>query len=781
MPSNMPRSSADAEFLKINQSVDQAQALLQKHLGHRPPPLYVKRQLCKPKQPELARFWSEFVRKISPPGTGEMYELVDALNLIEPSVIAYINSLAYRQNMTWLREAEALLRPALSSLENLTLPIDLQVRVLETLSTTLAEIPAFIKSTGAQLNPVSPHALEAISISQRAYQLARDSENRLAASRAAYNLGRLHYEITACTDLESAVHAALADPRSQPDFKEALQKFQPDRETSLRESLAGFEAAFGQLETLMAIEGPPNDPWWSFRKTDVLYRILELCVRFGKSPEYGLKFEQYVEVLKAARVSARVARRTLARNPEAKKMMYWMEAFKGATVFSMPVMFNPLEIIERMDKDIALMNYVILDEVMLLEVTCGGNTFVKAFQPEHCPSVLLSNFFRPAAVEFEGNSYQTPPKPSDDRVYALDPAGFRIPEPSARRPLLWRLYTYSTEFTPISEEEWEVKPHREEISLEAVSWERQLYKLLFEQLVADLKKQGVRHLVIMPDMALSLLPFHVLEASEATVLADQFSLSYAPCEAVVVDSVCCQSNRRIPQSLLIVQDPTNTLTFAPSEAEMVRSCFPNAKVAVLAGDQATRENIAEAARQVDAIHFCSHGKFDSENPVESGLAIAGGQWFSLDDIANLELREGSLVFLSACETARLKIESRFGSSGITQSFLAAGASTVISTFWVVNDLCAAIIAARFYENLVQRKETRLDSLTEATNWARALTRQDVNAIQASRNIHSAQSYETRSLGDFVQRWIGKPAPPPTSHPYGDYFFWGAFALHGSWT
>lgn len=780
MPSNMPRPSAGSDFLNINESVSRAEALLQKHLGHRPPPFYVRRQLRKPKQPELAKFWTALVQKIGG-AQAEILSMVDGLNLIEPSVIAYVNSSAYKHNLDWLQEAERLLRSAMAAMESSGSPADLRVRILENLSTVLVEIVALFKSTGTRLNPVSPNALEAIAISEKAYQLAKDSDERLAASRAAYNLGRLHYEIVACPDLEDAIQAVVSDPRTQPSFKEALQRFHPDHQRSLKDSLAAFESAFGQMEVLLAVKGAPNDPWWLWRKTDVLYRIIELCVRFGRSPEYGLKFTQYAEVLKSARLSDRIARRTIARNPDAKEMMIWAEGFKGPAVFSLPVMFVPPEMCQRMGKDVALLNYVILDDVMLLAVTCGGKTLVKVFQPERFPSVLLSHFFRPAYVEFEGNTYQTVPRASDDRVYAMDPAGFRIPEPSARRPLLWRLYTYATEFTPVGVDEWEIKPRREEINLEAVPWERQLHKLLFDEVGPQLQKMGARHLVIMPDMALSLLPFHVLEAAEGKVLADQYSVSYAPSQATVVDSICCQSNPRVPQSLLIVQDPTKTLNFAPWEAEMVRKCFPEAKVTLLAGEQATRQNIAAAARVSDAIHFCTHGKFDSENPMESGLAIAGGKWFTLDDIANLELREGSLVFLSACETARLKIESRFGAAGITPSFLAAGAATVISTFWVVNDLCAAIIATRFYENLVLRRESRLNSISEATNWARELTAKDVEAIRASRNIHSAQSYDVRSLGDFMKRWIGKPAPAPTSHPYHDYFFWGAFALHGSWT
>ena len=110
-----------------------------------------------------------------------------------------------------------------------------------------------------------------------------------------------------------------------------------------------------------------------------------------------------------------------------------------------------------------------------------------------------------------------------------------------------------------------------------------------------------------------------------------------------------------------------------------------------------KEALASAIRDVDIVHFATHGRFDSEDVSRSGIALRSGQWLTLADMQHLTFKDGALVFLSACETARLELAGRSTPLGIVPSLFEGGASTVIATFWKVNDLSTALVAARFYE------------------------------------------------------------------------------------
>jgi CHAT domain-containing protein len=321
-------------------------------------------------------------------------------------------------------------------------------------------------------------------------------------------------------------------------------------------------------------------------------------------------------------------------------------------------------------------------------------------------------------------------------------------------------------------DEWNIELRREVVDIRSISWENKLYELLIDPIDAQLQDLGVRHLVVMPDLGLSLVPFQCLQDDDGTRLSERYTISYAPSFPSLVDTLTRLQNTSVPESILFVQDPTDSLTFAKWERDMVTKCFSSGKVRVLDSSTADKESIASAAPHYDVIHFCTHGRFDSESPKKSGVALKGGEWLSLQEIERLTFKDGALVFLSACETARLKLHSRSASAGMSPSFLSAGAATVVSSFWAVNDLSTALFAARFYENLIRMRRSRLESITEAASWIRHIDTDWVETITRSLTI-----------GVWASTMPPEQAAPTkkrATFPFNDYYFWGAFGLYGSW-
>lgn len=105
------------------------------------------------------------------------------------------------------------------------------------------------------------------------------------------------------------------------------------------------------------------------------------------------------------------------------------------------------------------------------------------------------------------------------------------------------------------------------------------------------------------------------------------------------------------------------------------------------------------------------GNFNLEN-VEDGVLTA-------DEISRLDLSNTELVVLSACETARGKVDPVEGVLGLQRAFKKAGAQTVVMSLWKVPDESTAILMTLFYRGLMAGIE-RHQALKEAMNYVKTL-------------------------------------------------------------
>jgi CHAT domain-containing protein len=118
------------------------------------------------------------------------------------------------------------------------------------------------------------------------------------------------------------------------------------------------------------------------------------------------------------------------------------------------------------------------------------------------------------------------------------------------------------------------------------------------------------------------------------------------------------------------------------------------------------------------LHFATHALIDDEQPELSGLILSmfDKNKHPLDgillsgDISNLKLN-ADLVVLSGCRTAMGKQLSGEGYVGLTQNFMYAGASRVMSSLWAVDDRATAQLMTNFYNHLLGKKpQTPAESL-----------------------------------------------------------------------
>jgi len=142
------------------------------------------------------------------------------------------------------------------------------------------------------------------------------------------------------------------------------------------------------------------------------------------------------------------------------------------------------------------------------------------------------------------------------------------------------------------------------------------------------------------------------------------------------------------------------------------------RIAALYGDRATkyvREQATEAqvkAEPLDRyryIHFAVHGIVNPDRPEFSTLALgrsgAEDGFLQLPEVFNLDL-DADLVVLSACESGVGKTLRGEGLLGLVRGFLFAGARSVLSSVWRIEDSPAtADFMEDFYRKLAGQSKT----------------------------------------------------------------------------
>jgi CHAT domain-containing protein/tetratricopeptide (TPR) repeat protein len=163
-------------------------------------------------------------------------------------------------------------------------------------------------------------------------------------------------------------------------------------------------------------------------------------------------------------------------------------------------------------------------------------------------------------------------------------------------------------------------------------------------------------------------------------------------------------------SLLVAADPLSPgnppLPAARAEGKSVAELFPGARL--LVGAEATRRQVLPELGSYGILHFATHGMFDPEDGLSSGLLLATER--GADDTQLLEARElintrlsAHLAVLSACDTGQGERSGGEGLLGLTWAFRAAGCPATVASLWSVDDGATGQLMVRFYQGLKEGK------------------------------------------------------------------------------
>lgn len=249
---------------------------------------------------------------------------------------------------------------------------------------------------------------------------------------------------------------------------------------------------------------------------------------------------------------------------------------------------------------------------------------------------------------------------------------------------------------------------------------------LYDALTKPIERKlaSINNLIIIPDGALAYLPFEALKDSRG-YLVEHYSIKYAPSisnlmylterknsRSNALFSLANSGKRKSTLNDSSGVDFYDTIPFAPLEVDAISAFFDDVMV-VKNGVDVEEKIKQEDLSKYEYLHFATHALVDDYFSDQSGLFLmerhndkvtsSEDGVLNVREIRNLELNAG-LVVLSACNTGTGKIVNGEGIMSIQRAFFIAGASSVISGLWEINDRSGHEFMKAFYSNMAAEKK-----------------------------------------------------------------------------
>jgi CHAT domain-containing protein len=217
---------------------------------------------------------------------------------------------------------------------------------------------------------------------------------------------------------------------------------------------------------------------------------------------------------------------------------------------------------------------------------------------------------------------------------------------------------------------------------------------------------GKKTVIFVPHGRLHYLPFSTLVTSDGEYLIKKYEVIEAPSAHSLSFSQSKNARRESAFEVLAKRSTVFALgnmasgdwTALPGtevESLTVKGILPQTTTFV--AQNLTRDSMLANIVQSEIVHIATHGFLDKTQPLDSGL-VTSDQAVTVGDILQSRIPAYS-VFLSACDTAVGKETQADELVGLQQSFLYAGAPSVIATLWQISDEGTTGLVTRYYEEL----------------------------------------------------------------------------------
>ena len=253
---------------------------------------------------------------------------------------------------------------------------------------------------------------------------------------------------------------------------------------------------------------------------------------------------------------------------------------------------------------------------------------------------------------------------------------------------------------------------------------------LYQKLFAPVKKftNGIQEIIIIPDGQLANIPFEALLSAIPKSVANFDSYPFlvrkhifSYCYSVtMLKEMKYKKHRSTPSKSLLALAPfaitkdessvTGREGFValPYSREEVENIIEVWGGEYLLGQEASKKHFASLCGKYSLLHISTHGFADANDGANSFLAFSKPE--NAEKPANLYAKEiynlsfnSNMVVLSACETNIGELQVGEGIISLARAFAYAGAKSILTTLWVVDDAATKDLTKEFYVELKKGK------------------------------------------------------------------------------
>ena len=235
---------------------------------------------------------------------------------------------------------------------------------------------------------------------------------------------------------------------------------------------------------------------------------------------------------------------------------------------------------------------------------------------------------------------------------------------------------------------------------------KDIYRVLIEKLSSSLIPDiplETESILFFPDQILSILPFEILvhPKDPKKRLIEKYSISYHFISSPGIHKTKKELRRKILAFSPAFQKDSRgfaNLKYSETEIKKISEYFPTVP---FKKDKASVKNFIKEAPAYEWIHLATHSD-PNLNSEEGGALIFSENIHKnepsilyANEIISLKIRT-NLVVLSACQSSIGQYTPTQGMNSIAQAFLNAGAKSVVTSLWQVDDRNTAQFMEIFY-------------------------------------------------------------------------------------
>jgi len=273
-----------------------------------------------------------------------------------------------------------------------------------------------------------------------------------------------------------------------------------------------------------------------------------------------------------------------------------------------------------------------------------------------------------------------------------------------------------------------IKKEPEQVFQDFAQLSEKLYSIAIEPIEQEILADKI--IYIIPDDVLYYLPFPALVFKKnypPQFLINKNTIVHIPSAAILKYSLETRK-KHVPNDQMkffAIGNPVLDLPFSEKEVRSISQMFSFSET--LVGSQVSEDTVVDCInRGFDVVHLATHAIINEREPFYSYLTLGGKANLNPEayrsrssdlrvtyddllmshEVINLNLFNTSLVSLSACKTAGGRLFRGEGIVGLTSAFMKAGASSVITSLWNVDDKYTERFMTAFYNHWIKQGEIK---------------------------------------------------------------------------